>query len=192
MDENSQASESSAQDEDCCMRPMGLPCHHIILKKLSGPGITPILLEEIDVQWHLDPPDDEDSDLEMPSRAPAILNPTYVRSKGRPRGSLNKLKHQTITHKSTQASNSTKRDPSLFEHVQIAEDKALGRVPKRRCGICKRSGHDRRNHEQYEKGLLGKDLGSKQSKDKSAVSERSASEGKPAEIITEWASSHST
>ena len=124
MDKNSQALGSLTQDKDCCTKLMGLPCHHIILKKLSGPGITPILLKEIDVQWHLDPPDDEDSDLEMPSCAPAILNPMYVCSKGRP--SLNKLKHQTITHKLSQASNSTKRDPSLFEHIQLAEDKALG------------------------------------------------------------------
>lgn len=78
----------SPSPDMCCMRPLGLPCFHMILRWLSEETVVPIPLEEIDVQWHLDPPRPQEitsnSELNPTPLQPAILNPSYVQSKGRP------------------------------------------------------------------------------------------------------------
>lgn len=151
-------------ESECCKRPLGLPCHHMIIQRLSDDPVQPIPLEDINVQWHLDPvqPQDLVYDLEngLKPSARTILNPRFVRGKGRPRGALNKPK----SLEATKSQNSTKRDPSLFEHVQAEADAAAGIKPKRLCGICKKPGHDRRNHEAYENGLKRSRFGKQQSK----------------------------
>ena len=48
------------------------------------------------------------------------------------------------SHAST---SSTKRDPSLFEHVQANDEKAEGRKQRKRtCTVCKQTGHNARFH----------------------------------------------
>ncbi|KAI9914560.1 hypothetical protein PsorP6_007451 [Peronosclerospora sorghi] len=51
-----------------------------------------------------------------------MRNPVVARTRGRPSGSQN---------------SSTKRDPSLFEHVEA------NILKKRRCGVCKAEGHNK-------------------------------------------------
>ena len=82
----------------------GLPCRHIIFERiLANKTVT---LEDFDPFWHRT----GDEGI-SPNIAP--LEPLMVRSKGRPKGSLNL--------DNTSRVRSTRRDPSHHEHVERAE-----------------------------------------------------------------------
>jgi len=66
--------------------------------------------------------------LTQPS--PVVLDPVIYVGKGRPSGSLNRIKSLPVC--------STKRDPSSWELVEFESGK------KRKCGYCHQLGHNKR------------------------------------------------
>jgi MULE transposase domain/FAR1 DNA-binding domain len=143
---------------------MGIPCSHIIKNYLELS--QPIEIEKIEKQWWITNLEDhqvfiqtgvqennidlilgsvrclyenstpyekatiinsiaELTNVQLPN---TLSNPIVQRIKGRPAGSLNNRNILPLS--------STRRDPSLFEHVEAA----LGR----KCNICKNTGHNRR------------------------------------------------
>lgn len=118
---------------------LGLPCSHVIERRLADTANGGRLkLEDVHYHWHFKKPerhykepsaeefidvDDEYDEQPEPVREPLldIVNPAVVKSKGRPRGALNKPKSSTATrNRQAEAQrafdNSTRRLPSGFEH----------------------------------------------------------------------------
>lgn len=138
---------------------MGLPCAHIIQERLANNQLLDLndihqhwwinnyhlplqsqvenednslsqLLEEFRQQytsWSVSQQEVAQNKLVSLIREPStvLLDPTVQRTKGRPAGSLNKIQ------------SSTRRNPSAFE---IEDTRTNGR----KCGICKRAGHNSR------------------------------------------------
>ena len=73
-----------------------------------------------------DSPDSVDEDLENPENTEllSINEPRVMKEKGRPKGSTNKKGLMTRAEK--KAANSTRRDPSQFEHVEASIQAARG------------------------------------------------------------------
>ena len=84
----------------------GLPCRHILFERIQANNT--LILEDFDSFWHTT--SNLDQDL---SSSNAPLDPLVVRSKGRPKGSLNM--------DGTSRTRSTRRDPSHFEYVERDE-----------------------------------------------------------------------
>ena len=84
----------------------GLPCRHILFERIQANNT--LILEDFDSFWHTT--SNLDQDL---SSSNAPFNPLVVRSKGRPKGSLNM--------DGTSRTRSTRRDPSHFEYVERDE-----------------------------------------------------------------------
>jgi hypothetical protein len=83
---------------------MGLPCQHEIRLIMENPGT--LRLTDIDAHWHYER---EATEPQLNRRI--LLNPSVVKSKGRPKGALGKRKNG--------GQSGTRRDPSLFEHEAI-------------------------------------------------------------------------
>lgn len=83
---------------------LGLPCFHTIYQRKRENGV--ILLSDIHPHWYYNRP--ERSTLLQPITLPPlpILNPVYVKGKGRPKGALGG---------SRAPPSSTRRDPSFWE-----------------------------------------------------------------------------
>ena len=115
-------------------RTMGLPCAHVIEERLADATNGGVLkLTDVHPHWrfkkparHYQEPDeyvnvDENEEDETPTQDPLLLiqNPRVAKSKGRPRGALNR---QKSSRKSTKTStNSTQRDPSAFEYAEAVD-----------------------------------------------------------------------
>lgn len=125
---------------------MGLPCRHDIKGIIEQSPAGAIELKDIHPHWHykraVKPTrsaainNDDADDNAAAAKAEedtllAVTEPKVVKSKGRPRGSLNKAKRQNTFDKST------RRELSGFEHVEAAVNTA------RRGGQARGGGGDR-------------------------------------------------